>query len=98
MSEYDPPPERIGEYLSVRKNPPDLKQRRTHRWVVLNNRGDALGVVQWFVIWQQYRFDARELATFDSGCLRDLVTFLERVNREHRDARTESKSHGGIVG
>lgn len=75
--------ERIGRYLSVRKHPTDPK-RRTVRWTVLTNHGDALGAVQWFPRWRQYCFDPRESTTFNEGCLRDLATFLERVNREHR--------------
>jgi hypothetical protein len=55
-------------------------------WTVLTNHGDALGAVQWFPRWRQYCFDPREATTFNAGCLRDLATFLGRVNREQRES------------
>jgi hypothetical protein len=84
-------PERIGEYLSVRKHPADPKMR-TYRWTVLTNRADALGHVCWFPRWRQYCFDPLEMTTFNAGCLRDLAAFLERVNREHRESRSARES------
>lgn len=80
---YEPLPERIGKYLSVRKHPADPVQR-TWRWTVLTNSADVLGTVQWFPRWRQYCFDPREGTVFNDGCLRDIAAFLERVNRERR--------------
>ena len=82
--------ERIGEYLSVRKAPIE-PTRKTFRWAVLTNHGDTLGSIQWFGRWRQYCFDPVAMTTFNSGCLRDLVAFLDRVNSEHRKGRSYAR-------
>ena len=90
--EYVPPPERIGKYLSVREHAADRKLH-TRLWTVLTNYGDELGTVQWFPLWRQYCLAPRE-TEFNAGCLRDLTAFLERVNREHREAERGPASAG----
>lgn len=73
----------IGKYLAVREYPPELS-RRTTRWTVLSNHGDALGVIKWCGRWRQYCFDPHTATMFNAGCLRDLATFLDELNHEQR--------------
>lgn len=88
--------ERIGAYLSVRKFPPDPK-RKTSRWTVLSNYGGELGTVGWFGRWRQYTFDPAVLTTFNAGCLRDIMTFLDRANREHAEQLKQQRINGDVA-
>jgi hypothetical protein len=78
--------ERIGEYLEVEHV--ELPERKTDRWFVYSTRGGALGRVEWFGRWRQYAFKPGLATSFNAACLTDLASFLERINREHRERRT----------
>lgn len=73
---------RIGRFLRVRSA--DFPDHKTHRWVVVGNTGDDLGVVHWLGAWRQYTFRADKGITFNDGCLRDLAAFLGEQTKAHR--------------
>lgn len=75
----------IGQYLVVSQH--DAPGRKTHRWHIYTRAGDILGTVEWYGQWRQYTFNPREGTTYSGGCLRDIMAFLERVNKEQRQPR-----------
>lgn len=74
---------RIGKFLTARRFAPVAGQS-TSRWQILGNDGTILGRVTWYAPWRQYTFDPAECTTFNTGCLRDIVAFLDKANREHK--------------
>jgi hypothetical protein len=60
--------------------------RKTEIWLIKNNKsGDILARIQWNNHWRQYcMFTYSMPCVFSSGCLLDIVTFLEAINKEHK--------------
>lgn len=75
----------IGQFL-VAMSLPRLPGRKTGQWQIHSKGGDILGLVSWYGRWRQYTFNPEEGTTYSAGCLRDLVAFLERVNKERGSA------------
>ena len=54
-------------------------------WVCDNNKSnDCLGQVVWITAWKRFVFEPLDMAEFDSGCLRDIATFLDTLKQEIR--------------
>ncbi len=51
------------------------------RWSCRNNRsGDEVGSVFWYEPWRRYCFSqADEGILFDTGCLQDIINFMEQL-------------------
>ncbi|KKL58874.1 hypothetical protein LCGC14_2220980 [marine sediment metagenome] len=47
-------------------------------------RAEYLGSISWNGAWRQYCFYSDDLVFWSSGCLKGIVDFLERINKEHR--------------
>jgi len=55
----------------------------TPRWVCENNKSIfSLGEVVWMPRWKRFVFQPEPLVEFDSGCLRDIATFLDSLSKE----------------
>ena len=77
----------IGKYLEAHEAPVEPRMT-TKRWSIRSRtQGSVLGYVAWFPRWRQYTFDPRAETTFNAVCLTDIARFLDRVNREHHEAK-----------
>jgi len=62
--------------------------RKTKIWVCYTNSTDMpLGIVQWYSPWRQYCFYPTNTLVLSADCLRDLVTFIDGKQREHKEER-----------
>lgn len=57
---------------------------KTRFWHVWNTSEVHLGVVQWFNRWRQYVYAPLDETVYSSGCMREILEFVERANQEHR--------------
>lgn len=56
---------------------------KTHTYIIRSkSEGLRLGRIAWYVPWRQYCFEPDSNVVFNSGCLRDLKSFLDQVNDE----------------
>ena len=76
----------IGKYLIVHRLV-KKEGRKTEIWRVKSTSDVFLGEIKWYGAWRQYCFFPEEFMVFNSGCLKDLCRFLDRVNREHKEKR-----------
>jgi hypothetical protein len=62
----------------------------------LETRG-KLGEIHWYGPWRQYVFAPNGDTVWHKGCLEDVVAFLDKVNREHREKREKAYADIGTV-
>jgi len=77
----------MGKYMEAQllEQEPDAK---TQRWQIRSKGdGSVLGVVKWFGPWSQYCFFVMDVAVFSAGCFKDLTSFLEELNRKHKQGK-----------
>ncbi len=76
--------ERLGAYMTAT----ELPQRaglKTRRREIRNLRdGYALGDVYWYGDWRQYVFQPEPGTEFSASYLREIVEFLDRLNKEQK--------------
>ncbi len=77
----------MGEFMYAQKWVKPEK-RKTEKWGVYSTRSLAmLGCISWYAPWRQYTFNPAKATTFNSGCLSEIVKFLNLVNTEHKENR-----------
>lgn len=82
----------MSGYLRFDRMVPQDK-RTTEVYTVVNAlRGITTGAIGWERRWRQYCFYPEDDTVFSAGCLGEVVTFLEGLQRSWRIARKESKS------
>jgi len=66
----------------------------TNVYGVTSQHGHKLGVIKWYAQWRQYCFVIdqttlinTDFLVFSSGCLADLQTALERLNKKHKQRK-----------
>jgi hypothetical protein len=60
---------------------------KTTVWSVINNNSKfELGIISWYSGWRQYVIDFVANTTFNDGCLKDVIEFLEDLNYQQRKA------------
>lgn len=60
---------------------------KTQQWRVENkSSGYTLAIIKWYGAWRQYVivFDQPFETTFNDGCLKSVIDFLGRLNKEKR--------------
>lgn len=50
---------------------------KTKIWRVESQDENSLGLIQWWVGWRRYVFVPNEGTLFDSGCLKEITTFID---------------------
>ena len=73
----------LGKYMHA-----ELTEERpkTQVWQIKSKSdGSKLGVVKWFGPWRQYCFFVMDVSVFSAGCFRDIASFLEDLNRKHKE-------------
>lgn len=62
--------------------------------VFLVKSGDVtIGSVSWYSQWRKYCFFPYEKVLFDASCLQEIIDFLDKTNKEHKDARKPVKEN-----
>lgn len=66
---------------------------KTKVWAICSTEDEQfLGSIYWYGPWRQYIFEPSDSTLWHKGCLQDVVEFLDKVNREHREKRNEKNS------
>lgn len=70
--------------------------RKTSVWEIRSKQhGYILGQVKWNPRWRQYCFFPYDVTVFNSDCLKSITTFIEKLNKEHREKiKNEQKRKG----
>jgi hypothetical protein len=64
---------------------------KTEIWhVISKSQGQVLAVIKWYGAWRQYCFFPASNALFNSTCLDDIKSFLDRLNAKHRAKNNET--------
>lgn len=76
---------KITKYLEFKLS--EIKPK-TLVYKVLSKSSDfLLGIIKWYSRWRQYCFFPTEETIFNTGCLLDISTFIEELNRRHKKRR-----------
>jgi hypothetical protein len=75
----------LGQYLIARLI--ETRPKTEVYGVFSAHHGDKLGVIKWFRPWRQYCFFVIDVTVLSSGCLKDLTSFLEELNRKHKQGK-----------
>ncbi len=74
----------IRVYINQCHNP----GKKTNSYAVRKDHkggcGKYLGKISWNGAWRQYCFYSDDLVYWSASCLKGIVEFLERINKEHR--------------
>ena len=61
---------------------------KTEKWECVNSRsGSHLGLVQWYAPWRRYCYLPSGDCVYGSGCLNDIVTFIDGLMAARIDGR-----------
>jgi len=67
---------------------PKTQLNKTQTWFCYSNSSkDILGVVKWFGKWRRYCFFPEGETVFSSGCLNDIVDFVNQLNEKHKNEK-----------
>jgi len=70
------------QYLVFVQQPSNGK---TSIWSCQNKHyGEELGIVKWFGSWRQYCYFPTVPATYSTGCLQDISSFIEQLKGEQK--------------
>ena len=64
-----------------------LKEQKlkTQVWnIVAKQDGFTLGYIAWFSRWRKYAFFPNNHMVFESDCLRDIITFMDKLMNERK--------------
>jgi hypothetical protein len=61
---------------------------KTTEWFVINNKSRyLLASIGWLSTWRQYIVEFEEGTIFNDGCLRDVIEFLQELNKKQKANR-----------
>jgi len=61
---------------------PRAKNRKTSDYDVINRSGGySLGKIKWYGAWRQYCFFPEHSTVWNSGCLKDILDFMEKLKQ-----------------
>ena len=85
---------RIGKFLQAIELPIGVG-RKTKSVSIQSIDEEELGLIEWYGPWRQYTIDFTCNCTFNSGCLRDIAAYLDKLNREQRQAKPPADPGAG---
>ena len=63
---------------------------KTSVWSCRNNSsGDELGEVKWYPAWRQYCYFPTVQAVYSDGCLKDISSFIQSMNKPSSPTNNE---------
>lgn len=73
------------EFLRFERDLPAERGKKTQVWEVISARhGYRLGEIRWYGRWRQYTFRPEPETIWNSGCLKQLQSFVSTLNVQHR--------------
>lgn len=68
---------------------------KTSVWSCRNtHHGEELGQILWFAKWRQYCYVPSTQAWYSIGCLRDIASFIEELERDRKEKVVASQNAG----
>lgn len=72
----------IGQYITAYDTTPEGKKTKVYYLCSEQNEFIQLGVIKWYSAWRQYCFFPENERVFNKTCLKDIMYFLEKLNRK----------------
>ena len=64
---------------------------KTSVWSCRNNNSrDQLGIVKWHSAWRKYCYFSTCRAVYSTGCLSNIIEFVDLKNKEHKEQKNIS--------
>jgi hypothetical protein len=60
----------------------------TEIWSLLDGNMGMMGHIKWYGPWRRYAWSTVGMPIMESGCLRDVADFLDKLTEERKNART----------
>lgn len=78
-----------GEYFSILEVPQENKKTDIY-YIYPDSDTDILyGRIKWYNRWRKYCFYAEDNIIWDSKCLTELINFLDKLNKDHKNKKKE---------
>ena len=78
-------------FVKVKGNP------KTSIWICRNNKSNTdLGEVKWYGQWRQYCYFPDGMSVYNIDCLKDIIDFVNQLNKEKRLTVKKLKDEHGI--
>ena len=62
--------------------------RKLHEYEVLNEQfGQSIGMIHWRGGWRQYVFEAHPEIDMSRGCMKEVIKFIDKIQKEWSNAR-----------
>lgn len=69
----------------------DDPRKNTKVYGVYSSDNYTLGIIRWHNPWRKYCFLPYSNTVHDASCLQEIIDFLDKINKEHKDARKLNK-------
>ncbi len=70
----------LGQYIEAVNT--ELAYNRPVFSIINKKANEAIAQVGYYPAWHKYVFHSSDLAAFDSGCLKSIVSFLESLDKD----------------
>ena len=78
-----------GEYFSILEVLQENKKTNIY-YIYPDSDTDILyGRIKWYNRWRKYCFYAEDNIIWDSKCLTELINFLDKLNKDHKNKKKE---------
>lgn len=78
-----------GKYFSILEVPQENKKTDIY-YIYPDSDTDILyGRIKWYNRWRKYCFYAEDNIIWDSKCLTELINFLDKLNKDHKNKKKE---------
>ena len=72
------------KYQYIRMEELKKKPKTSVYGVFSNSSGDYLGSIEWWNGWRQYCFLPKDETVFSTGCMLDIIDFINRLKEERK--------------
>ncbi len=78
-----------NEYFQVTEE--KLENRKTPIYHIISKRSNLeIGQIKWYGAWRKYCFFPDEYTVWDRKCLKELIDFLDEINKRKRGEKNEA--------
>lgn len=78
----------MSKWIDIIEGPSFTK---TKTFVISTKDGAQIGLIKWYAPWRKYSFFPHQNTVFENDCLRDIISFIDKLMLERKIVRQNSK-------
>jgi hypothetical protein len=69
------------KYITIKQINEELFEKRPVYRIFNNKSNEQIGILSFYKSWKEYVFSSKEECVFNSGCLRDVLDFIDNITK-----------------